>query len=487
MRLSCFLILALFVLVPQVWCDDTNPNQEVRIQKLEQVIKDQAQKIDDLQKKVGTVENQPSREYTEEVVRNYMNKPEAKDEVTVAAGYDNGFFIKSSDGNFELFMTGYVQAGLAIFENATYEDNSFYPNGIYLAFDAYLYKAWHARIQFSMADLQRSGFEANPDNPAQPFSPSFFSNAGLNGITLQDAYAEYICMPEFQVRVGQTHVPFTMQGQYGQNEGITIWGEPFLAWSHGRDIGLMFMGTLSDMFEYKLGLFNGEGQNRLNNTDDMLMAGSIRLYPMKKSVNPNTFFHVGLMRNRDDRDVNYTLSTPWGRQVFSGFGDSNSTTHGWMTGVDVAARYQDDLDSEKINHLRAEIEFLYATWQRQLTTTGRLPYLQGYGVSLAFHIRHNLTPEVEGAGIFPLFCFSFTDIDNKETDDFTTAPGNTFGQRVFCYTFGLGYAFNSHVSAAFNWVMTDVEQKNLYGGSKERADVSDDVEHAWFLQILAQW
>lgn len=477
MRNWTFFFLAMFILFPLVVApaQQLNSTDEQRIQKLEQIIQEQSERIQDLQKKVGNVE-QPSKEYTEQIVREYMNRPHAEEAAAISAGYESkGFFIRSADGNLELYMSGLIQMGLGIFENHSSDHNSFYPNGVSLAFDMYFMKDWHGRIQFNLWTMQDNAFQSG----------------GYDNISLWDAYIEYIGIPELNVRVGQFHVPFTIEGQYGPTEGISIWSEPFIRnWSHGRDEGIMFLGTIDDMFEYKLGLFNGEG-TRLNQTDEFLMAAGLRVYPWKKSENPYSFFHVGVMRSRDDTlngtgNINAaSLFTPWGRQVFDGVFGSDST-QGWKTGVDVGGRIDMFIDDQKVNRLRVEGEYMYMTWERNFAA-GRQPYLDGVGFSFGIMLQHNLTPEVEGAGIFPMFKLSYCTTDNEKVKD--PATGNVIsGQTMWTYTFGLGYAFNKFVCANFNWVMVDLQQTDIYGGPKTHAtDPSDDVEHAWFMQVTAQW
>jgi hypothetical protein len=489
MKSYLVVVLAFFILFPFLCpAQQLNSDQEQRIQKLEKIILEQEQRIQDLQNKVG----QPSKEYTEQVVREYLNRPEVAEAQTIAAGYEEGkgFFVRTLNQDFELYMSGLIQMGVGFFENQTRDNNSVYPNGVSLAFDAYLYQQWHGRIQFNL-------WGAHGDN--------LFQGGGLDGIQLWDAYIEYMGTPEFNVRVGNTHVPFTMEGQYDPQQGISIWHEPYInKWSHGRDPGLMILGTLSDMFEYKVSIHNGE--NGMNGNDDMLMAAGFRVYPLEKSKNPNTFFHVGVLRNRNaPANVNNNgaaLTSPWTRPIYGATDtDGNGIndyfpqqTRGWETGVDVAARYDDYLGDDKVNSVRAEIEFMYMTWERKLSTGGgsytRFPYLEGYGLTMGLSFKHNLTPDIEGAGIFPLFKFSFSDVDNKETDDAPPYPENltnVVGQRAFTYTFGVGYAFNKHVWANFNWVIMNLDEQEACNGTKDRDDVSGDLEHAWFFQLTAVW
>ncbi len=458
--------MAFFILFPLVVApaQQINASGEERIQKLEKLIQEQSERIQELQKKVGQVE-QPTKEYTEQIVREYMNRPHAEEAASISAGYESkGFFIRNADGNLELYMSGFIQAGLGIFENHSFDNNSFYLNGVSLAFDLYLLKDWHGRIQFNF-----------------PYS---------DGINLWDAYIEYIGIPELNVRVGQFHVPFTIERQYDPQQGMSIWKESFMLWGHGRDRGLMFLGTFADMVEYKLSLMNGEG-TQTNETDEFMMAGSVRFYPFKKSENPYSFFHLGMVRSRDDTlngsgNINSSsLFTPWGRQLFDGVAGTDNT-QGWKTGVDVGGALDMYLDPQKVSRIRVEGEYMYITWERNFAA-GRQPYVDGIGFYLGMLYKYNLTPEIEGAGIFPMFKVSYATADNPHSGG-PVGVDNLPGQTMWTYTFGLGYAFNKYVSANFNWVMVDIQQTDIYGGPKTHTgDPSDDTEHAWFFQLTAQW
>jgi hypothetical protein len=425
--------------------------------------------------------------YAEEVVREYIKSPEAQEE-GAEFGYENGrgFFVRVPD--FELYLSGAIQMGVAVFENDTPDNNQAYANEVMLATDVFFYKReWHARIELNFHQTPWNMFQAN----AFP----------ADGVQVWDAYIEYLGMqdevgnPLIALKVGQFHVPFTIEGQWNPTGRLTIWATPFInGWAHGRDPGIMLWGVLSDMVEYRLSVHNGEGRTTTNGSDDFLMAGNVRIYPFKKSENSDFFFHVGVIRSRDNNLHNgnnvaaASLTTPWLRPVFGDTGpDQHESTLGWRTGVDAGLSGRMDLGDDGINSIYVEGEFMYITWQRDFTSVGgvRGDFLEGYGASFGFQFKHNLTPEIKGAGIFPVFQFSYSDVDNKSGGD---SPYDTPGQRAYTYTFGLGYSFSEHITAQFNWVMVDLDEHDAYNNAaKENASGSDDTEHAWFLQFTAVW
>jgi uncharacterized coiled-coil protein SlyX len=484
MKKLFFVILVFILITGQAYAQAPASEQEKRIQDLEKMVQEQEKRIQQLQNRMEAEEEQSTQ--TDEVIAEYINRPDTQ-EAKINVGYEDGvgFFIRGLDGDIELDISGFFQYGLAIFETNSVENNSAYPNGVYLAFDGYAYDWVHGRLE---VDFLSANYWQK------------FRGGAWNFSVVRDGYIELLGkgfgVPEFNIRVGQTHVPFTMEGQYCENQGMTITGEPFIfAWAHGRDPGLLFWGLISDMLEWKMGLFHGDGAANGNRNDDFMMAGSLRVYPMKYSENPNTFLHIGFIRSRDPLANNAALVTPWGRPIF-GFADTNDDgvqdtnldwTEGWRTGVDVAMRYEAYMGEDKINLFRTEAEFMYIMWERDLDGlgVGRQPFMEGWGFWLGFLFQHNLTPEVEGAGIFGAFKFSYTDVDNRNTDD----PGllaNPLGQRIWVYTLGVGYAFNKHLVANFNWLIVNMDERTYYGSSKRDAS-GGGYEHAWALQFTFQF
>ncbi len=450
---------------------------EDRLQKLEKLCEQQEAQIQKLQERLGVMQDESSyKQYTEKIVKEYLKEPVAEEDGTgITAGYDNGFFVRAAEGNLELKLSGYLQAGLGIFENDTPVNNSFYLNGVYLTFDMYLLKDWHSRIQIDFADTNNR------------------FGGGAYNVRLRDAYIEYIGLPELSVRVGQTHVPFTMQGQYGENEGMTIASEPFIGgWSHGRDIGLMLHGVIADKVGYAAGLFNGSGANAGNADDDFLMAAQMRFYYCGYAQNPNNFIHIGLLRNREQNLDGVGLVNASGVGFFPGNITQDGLTQGWRNAVDVAFRFDRDLEGG--HNVRVESEFMYSAWQRDYsskpgdfnpTGVGRRSWLEGFGWTFGFTYRHCIKPEVKDSGIVAGFVFSYTDLDNKDTKR-VGVNDNIPGQRAWSYTFIVGYNFNKHIAVAFNWVMLDLDNKVYYGTAKADGG-SGDLEHAWFFQITSQW
>jgi hypothetical protein len=155
---------------------------------------------------------------------------------TWSAGYDNGFFLSSSDGLFALKIGGRMQARLsmAVFESGP------------------------ADIAFSVpiARLKLDGHVASTD-----LTYTVQVDFGDGVASLKDALMDYtICDGWFHVRAGQFKRPFSRQ-QINSTAHLTFVDRASTDadFDAGRDIGVSFHNGYGDgnNFEYHVGLFNG--------------------------------------------------------------------------------------------------------------------------------------------------------------------------------------------------------------------------------------
>lgn len=471
------LILALVVAIIFIFSgivQAQTPSNDERLRKLEEICQQQEQQIERLQSQLGILQNEESyKTYTEKIVQSYLNESTAQEDDGITAGYENGFFIRSADGDFQLTMNGYFQAGIAIFENNSYDSNSFFLNGAYLMFDIRLMEKWHAfvKVNFAGGTFINQFYHGPNDDP-------FFAHS--YDVKLADAFLEYNYRPELNFVLGNTLVPFSIAGQYAENEGITIWNDPFIQWSPGLDLGFVVHGVFNNRIGYRIGIFNGDGPNTINSDDEFLMAAQFRYYLCGFDKNKNSFIHVGVLGNRVDADTfaNEYLFTPWGRPIFY-----DNDYSGWHFGADVGAKVSVDMANG--SNFRGEAEFIYSSWERDGNPWQKAIY--GFGFSAAASYRHCLNKENEGSGVIVLGKFSYTDIENFETN---VVADDIVGQQVLVYTVGAGYAFNKHISVTANWVICDVSEKAVYGdfGPKDYpGKPNGSLEQAWFVQFSAWW
>ncbi len=456
----------------------TFQENEARLMELEKRCQTQQAQLRELEQQLENCSTKDPEAYTQKIVQQYLEQSQAQEDgETLTAGYEEGFFIRSSDGDYELKFTGFAQFGIGIFENNTFDNDTFFPNNVYLIFDFTFFEKWHAHIEADFADTE--------------------------SVKMYDAYLEYMAIPELNFLVGHVYVPFSLTGEHYAYALNTIFYEPFVySFDHGYDMGFYIYGVLADMFSYDIGIFNDGGTMTMHNDDDFMFATRFRWYFLGNEKNPDTFLHFAFMRARrtesdvDNRDA--VIWTGWGRQVFDGddvnphadkYGSdrtNESTTRGWRTSFDLGLRWSHDFENG--SNLRVEIEGMHITWNRELTT-GRLAPLQLWGGLVSVAYRHSICPEIEQSGIIPALAFSYTDIDNKSTNDTGDAAGpvaNIRGQRVYNYTIGLGYAFNKHLKVNFNWIIMDLDNDAM-NPSKDKEETGHSLEHAWFLQATATW
>lgn len=180
------------------------------------------------------------------------------------AGWDGGFYVRSSDGAFEFRPIGILHTDFR-----AHEDESQINTDETLA---------------STFDIRRLrlGFEGHVWRDT---GYTFEVNFDDSEVELIYAYLNFGHIPWAQLRVGQFKEPFSYEVLYPEkyldfversNVGSFV--------APAEDIGLMVHNLrkpYADIFEYGLGIFNGEGINDLNDAenDDMEAAGRVAFLP----------------------------------------------------------------------------------------------------------------------------------------------------------------------------------------------------------------
>ena len=466
---KCLYLVLVLVLICSIAQAQT---AEERLQRLEKICQEQEAQIQQLQGRLGVLQNETSyKEYTESIIAEYLQSPAMEDErIAITAGYDQGFFVRDAEGAVELKVTGYVQAGLSIYENNSPNDNSFFLRAGVLTFDIYMLKDWHARLEIDFANNDQIG--AGPDNRAD--DPE-----------LTDAYIEYIGIPEFSVRVGNFHIPFSVEGQYSSADRMTILQSPFIhSWAHGRDVGVMIYGVLANMIGYSAGLFNSDISLGSNVDDEFLAAGQLRLFYCGYDTNPDNFIHVGIMANRADENLWIDQARLGGYfnniHAINDVVGGNQRSDDWKLGIDVGITYNAYFDGG--HSLRFEVEGMAVRWDRR-NVRGNVV---GYGLAAGVTYKHCLTPDIADSGLLAGFHYSYNDIDNHGGPNFDK-PMGTEAHTAYIYTVILGYAFNSHVDIAFNWIIMDLDEKVGAKVAKSGGLRSGSLEQAWMFQVTAKF
>ena len=117
-------------------------------------------------------------------------------------------------------------------------------------------------------------------------------------VRLLDAYVRWKAMPEFSVQFGQFKVPYSQESLGGPTNWLTVeiptavsklsgYNDLCGMKSNSRDIGLMFYGALIhkdvfDVLRYRVGVFNGNGNNIKDNNRKKNVAGLLWISPMRQ-------------------------------------------------------------------------------------------------------------------------------------------------------------------------------------------------------------
>ncbi len=183
-------------------------------------------------------------------------------EPDIKVSLKDGVHFKSSDGNFDIILGGYVGIQYRAFahrpdDNVRTSPDTWYIRQARPEISGFIYKDFDFRLQL--------------DFPTGP--------AAIDG-TLQDAYAGWRYFPEFSLRVGQFKEPF------GQEQTSPDRFLDFDERSEGdkftpqRDIGIGTYGTIGDgLFTYELGYFNGQGRAVLDLNKGKEEAARLRFSP----------------------------------------------------------------------------------------------------------------------------------------------------------------------------------------------------------------
>lgn len=187
-------------------------------------------------------------------------------EPEIKVSLKDGVHFKSSDGNFDIILGGYVGIHYRVFahrpdDNVRTSPDTWYVRQARPELSGFIYKDFDFRVQL--------------DFPTGP--------AAING-TVQDCYAGWRYFPEFSLRVGQFKEPF------GQEQTSPDRFLDFDERSEGdrftpqRDLGIGAYGTLADgLFTYEVGYFNGQGRAVLDQNKGKEEAGRIRFQPFAGS------------------------------------------------------------------------------------------------------------------------------------------------------------------------------------------------------------
>jgi phosphate-selective porin OprO/OprP len=178
------------------------------------------------------------------------------------AGWKDGFFLESPDGDFKIKLNGYLQADSRVFPNNG-GDTGF--NNMYLR---------RARPTVEGTVYKYFGFKIQPD-------------FGLNTAVLADAFLEANYFPQARLRAGKFKPPFSLERLQSASNIPFVERSIANNLTPNRDIGVQLAGDfLSGALSYQVGVFNGvlDGQNGDGDvSSEKEFAGRIFAEPAKNS------------------------------------------------------------------------------------------------------------------------------------------------------------------------------------------------------------
>ena len=156
--------------------------------------------------------------------------------------------------------------------------------------------------------------------------------------SVYDGFIAYEPGPWLKLHAGQYNIPVTME-----NVTSSRWLDFMeralivrtIAAPYNKDLGFMAWGEIEKgFFEYQLGVFGGEGQNRMNVDDYVDGMGRVLVRPLASSTNASKRLHIGASGRygwRHPAHVMYdapTMSTPGGYAYWTpSYGSGAAETH----------------------------------------------------------------------------------------------------------------------------------------------------------------
>lgn len=187
--------------------------------------------------------------------------------VPAVAGWDgNHAFLRSTDGNFETFLTGYAQLDFRGYAAGTHPANTFLLRRARLALEGKLFRYFDYKVEGDFADTSST--------------------------LLRDAYVRIHRLDQFQLTFGQFKEPFSQEEL--RSARVQDFVERSLAnnLAPSRSPGLMASGVLREgVIEYQLGAFNGKGLLAANSSGTPETVQRLRFSPWK---NTKSFWLKGL-------------------------------------------------------------------------------------------------------------------------------------------------------------------------------------------------
>jgi phosphate-selective porin len=193
------------------------------------------------------------------------------------AGYSNGkFYVRSRDNEQQLQFSGRMQIDQYNYSTADAADLGLRSTFLLKRLNFELAGQLAPRVLFTFqADIGASGLDAAQRAPVRAVASIL--------------YIDYAVAPEFHIQLGQILAPFTLENRssskkktFIENGIVTRLGVP-----SALEIGAMAWGEVANKaLVYEVGLWNGDGENRLNPDNRFDGIGRVWSKPLAVSSGP---------------------------------------------------------------------------------------------------------------------------------------------------------------------------------------------------------
>lgn len=177
--------------------------------------------------------------------------------IPILAGWDdNHAFLKSADGAFLTYLTGYAQLDFRSYQSGSHPPNSFFIRRVRMALEGKILRYYDFKVEGDFADT--------------------------SGTLLRDFYVRVHRIEPLQVTAGQFKEPFSQEELRADSVQDFVERSLVNNLAPSRSPGVMISGVLrKGAFEYQLGFFNGKGLLAANNTGTPEEVVRLRFAPWK--------------------------------------------------------------------------------------------------------------------------------------------------------------------------------------------------------------
>lgn len=268
------------------------------------------------------------------------------------AGYRGGyFFLRDADDNYRLYLQGRAHIDFYGYAGPGVSETTLKPTLFLRRARPELSGEFFHRFWFMIAgDFGTTAIDnpkgTNQTSAAPPGVAPIPTTARYNSAETAkvsaaptDVFINFRALPWLNFQVGQFDAPFTMENRTSEK-----WGTPFMERSMTvrdvavptqKQLGLMAWGEPAKEVYYSIGLFDGEGQNRLNTDSrfDLFARGYVLPFASTRTDALKNL-EIGASVRYGSRDHNYTYYdvpalTTQGQYAFWNptYTSSQGTTH----------------------------------------------------------------------------------------------------------------------------------------------------------------